>query len=76
IWRSYAPYDRILLSCFCQSVPPKLFDQLRDGGILVAPVAKDGKQYITQYKKFGNQIICKTLDECVFVPLLDGTEQR
>lgn len=75
-WRSYAPYDRIILSCFCQSVPPKLFDQLRDGGILVAPVAKDGKQYITQYKKIGNQIICKTLDECVFVPLLDGTQAR
>ena len=75
-WRSYAPYDRIILSCFCQSVPQKLFDQLRDGGILVAPVAKDGKQYITRYKKSGDQISSQTLDECVFVPLLDGTQLR
>ena len=75
-WRSYAPYDRIILSCFCQSVPDRLFSQLKDDGILVAPVAKDNKQYITQYKKSNGQIISQILDECVFVPLLDGTEQR
>ncbi len=75
-WRSYAPYDRIILSCFCKSVPDRLFSQLKDDGILVAPVEKDGKQYITQYKKSNNQISSKIIDECVFVPLLDGTEQR
>lgn len=73
-WSSYAPYDRILLSCACDEVPSKLFNQLKDGGILVAPVEKDAKQYITQYKKSNGEITSKILDECVFVPLLDGKE--
>lgn len=75
-WRSYAPYDRIILSCFCNEIPSRLFEQLKDGGILVAPVAKDGKQYITQYKKSNDEITATILDECVFVPLQTGTTAR
>ena len=61
-WRSYAPYDRIILSCFCQSVPDRLFDQLKDDGILVAPVAKDNKQY---------NIYINIFDECPDIEICD-----
>ena len=39
-------------------------------------IANIDKIIPTQYKKSNGQIISKILDECVFVPLLDGTEQR
>ncbi|KEA45318.1 protein-L-isoaspartate O-methyltransferase [Campylobacter mucosalis] len=73
-WIKYAPYERIMLSCACKVVPDRLFDQLKEGGILVAPVEKDGKQYICKYTKIDNSITEYVLDQCYFVPLLDGTQ--
>ena len=74
-WKSYAPYDRILLSAAARQVPQMLFNQLKNGGILVAPIKKDGKQFIVKFKKDAcGEITQKTLEECLFVPLLDGIE--
>ena len=74
-WKSYAPYDRILLSAAAEQIPQALFNQLKNGGILVAPVKKDGGQFIVKFKKDANgEITQKTLDECLFVPLLSGRE--
>ena len=74
-WKSYAPYDRILLSAAAQQVSQTLFNQLKNGGILVAPIKKDGKQFIVKFKKDASgEITQKTLDECLFVPLLSGRE--
>jgi len=71
-WREYAPYDRILFSASTPEVPKKLFEQLRDGGILVAPIQKGNKQVITRFIKNGNIIKKEELDECLFVPIKDG----
>ena len=71
-WAAYAPYDRILFSATAKEVPQKLFEQLADGGILVAPIEKGDKQVITRFIKEGDRIIEEELDECDFVPVLDG----
>ena len=71
-WREFAPYDRILLSASIKKVPQKLFEQLKDGGLLVAPIEKDDKQIITRFHKNQNQITKEELDDCLFVPVLDG----
>ena len=74
-WKSYAPYDRILLSAAAEQIPQALFNQLKNGGILVAPVKKGGGQFIVKFKKDASgEITQKTLDECLFVPLLSGRE--
>lgn len=74
-WIQYAPYDRILFSATAKSIPPKLFEQLRDGGILVAPVQKGNKQVITRYTKIGSRIEQEELEACDFVPILDGVQK-
>jgi len=74
-WIQYAPYDRILFSATAQSIPPKLFEQLADGGILVAPIKKGNKQVITRFIKDGSRIIEEELEECDFVPILDGVQK-
>ena len=74
-WAQYAPYDRILFSATAKKIPQKLFEQLADGGILVAPVQKGSKQIITRYKKVGTHIEEKELEECDFVPVLDGIQK-
>ena len=74
-WKSYAPYDRILLSAAAEQIPQMLFNQLKNGGILVAPIKKDDKQFIVKFTKDSRgEITQKALDECLFVPLLSGRE--
>jgi protein-L-isoaspartate(D-aspartate) O-methyltransferase len=41
-WREYAPYDRILFSATAKKIPKILFEQLADGGILLAPIEQNG----------------------------------
>jgi len=74
-WVQYAPYDRILFSATAKDIPQKLFEQLSDGGILVAPMQKGSKQIITKFKKNGNRITKTELEECDFVPILDGVQK-
>nr|WP_321267275.1 protein-L-isoaspartate(D-aspartate) O-methyltransferase [uncultured Sulfurimonas sp.] len=74
-WVQYAPYDRILFSASAKKIPQKLFDQLADGGILVAPIEVANKQVITSYKKNGSNIQATELEACDFVPVLDGVQK-
>jgi len=74
-WAQYAPYDRILFSATAKSIPQKLFDQLRDGGILVAPMQIGSKQIITRFKKTGSSLQKEELEECDFVPILNGIQK-
>lgn len=74
-WIGYAPYDRILFSASVNKVPDKIFDQLSDNGILIAPIQKDNKQIVIRFQKCGNKIIEDKIEECDFVPVLDGTQK-
>ncbi len=74
-WIQYAPYDRILFSATAKEIPAKLFEQLSDGGVLVAPMQKGSKQVIMRFKKNGSSIKSEELEECDFVPVLDGVQK-
>ncbi len=74
-WPSYAPYDRILFSATAKEIPKKLFDQLADEGILIAPLQKGERQVITRFIKDGSRIIEEELEDCDFVPVLDGVQR-
>ena len=74
-WIQYAPYDRILFSATAKEIPQKLFEQLADGGVLVAPMQKGNKQIIIRYRKRGNSLEEEELEECDFVPVLDGVQK-
>ena len=74
-WKSYAPFDRILISAATDKVGQNLFNQLKNGGILVAPIKKHEKQFIVKFKKDESGNISESVfDECLFVPLLSGRE--
>jgi len=74
-WLQYAPYDRILFSATAKEIPLKLFEQLADGGILVAPMQVGSKQVITRFKKLGSSFEKEELEECDFVPILNGIQK-
>ena len=71
-WIQYAPYDRIIFSASIKQIPKKLFDQLSNDGIIIAPIEKGSKQVITKFEKHGLQVKVTELEECDFVPVLDG----
>ncbi|WP_024954512.1 protein-L-isoaspartate(D-aspartate) O-methyltransferase [Sulfurospirillum arcachonense] len=71
-WKEYAPYDRILFSASIPKIPENIFEQLADGGILVAPIEKGHKQIITRFTKENGTIKSEELDDCLFVPVKDG----
>jgi len=74
-WKEYAPYERILFSATANEVPRVLFDQLAEGGILLAPVDEGGLQIITRYYKREGRITSEAIEPCLFVPVLDGTQR-
>ena len=75
-WKEYAPYERILFSATAKEVPKILFEQLAEGGILVAPVQEGPMEIITRYYKRNGRISSEAIETCRFVPVLDGTEKQ
>jgi len=67
-----APFDRIILSAAIREIPKKLLEQLKDDGILVAPIGPRFEQKITVFQKKGNEIIKKTeIPGFIFVPFVE-----
>ncbi len=68
----YAPFDKVLVSAAAKETPPKLLEQLKDGGRLIIPI---GGQYQPQdivliEKQNKNKFKEKRFPGFVFVPLL------
>jgi protein-L-isoaspartate(D-aspartate) O-methyltransferase len=75
-WKEYAPYDRILFSATAKKIPNHIFDQLKEGGILIAPIEKSSTEHIiTKFHKNNGEITEIQLDKVRFVPILDGTQK-
>lgn len=70
-WPEHAPFQRILLTSAPEEVPKTLFDQLGEGGILLAPVGKvRGEQKLIKYRKQNAQIDYEELKAVRFVPMV------
>jgi protein-L-isoaspartate(D-aspartate) O-methyltransferase len=60
-WPEQAPFDLILMTAAADSVPPALMEQLKLGGILVAPIGA-----ATQHDPFGaGEIFCQLLTKMI-----------
>lgn len=71
---SYAPYDRILVTCGAPFLPEELLNQLKVGGILVIPIGEGDSQIMTRYIKVSNEETTKdTYGDFSFVPMLEKT---
>jgi protein-L-isoaspartate(D-aspartate) O-methyltransferase len=79
-WEEAAPFDKIIVTCGIDHIPPPLLQQLKPSGIMVIPVGPPGAQHILKVVKrigadgafsvarsdiFGGKII-------PFVPLTGG----
>ena len=64
-----APYDKIIVTAACPKIPEALIEQLKDNGIIVAPVGPLYGQVMVKARKIKNQLITEKLGDFMFVPL-------
>jgi protein-L-isoaspartate(D-aspartate) O-methyltransferase len=64
-WEEAAPFDKIIVTCGIDHIPPPLLQQLKTGGIMVIPVGPPGAQRILKVLKepvAGDQVAVKRSD--------------
>lgn len=69
-WRPNAPYGGILVAAAGPDVPPPLVEQLADGGRLVMPVERDGRQALVRVTRRAGETTQEHLGDAQFVPLI------
>ncbi len=54
-WEKFAPFDRIIVTCSIDHLPPPLIRQLSADGIMIVPLGPPGRQFIMEMKKIINE---------------------
>ncbi|MBW2984156.1 protein-L-isoaspartate(D-aspartate) O-methyltransferase [Candidatus Woesearchaeota archaeon] len=68
-YEKWAPYDKIIVTAACPRIPPPLIEQLKNNGIIIAPVGSAfGQTMIKGVKKEG-VLQTESLGSFMFVPL-------
>jgi len=72
-WPEQTDFDRVMVTAAAAALPEALLKQLKDGGILVAPIGTErGDQVLMRYRRHGAEWSEEALGEVRFVPLLPG----
>lgn len=73
-WPSFAPFDKIIITCGAPYIPEDLVNQLKNGGRMVIPLG-DGKvqEMILLSKNEAGEISQKSFGKFSFVPMLKET---
>jgi protein-L-isoaspartate(D-aspartate) O-methyltransferase len=50
-WEEAAPFDKIIVTCGIDHIPPSLLQQLKVGGVMVIPVGPPGAQHVLKVTK-------------------------
>jgi protein-L-isoaspartate(D-aspartate) O-methyltransferase len=75
-WPEHAPFDKIIVTCSPEHVPPALVEQLREGGRMVIPVGERYQQNLTLLKKVNGKMEFEALHPTLFVPMTGRAEER
>ncbi len=65
-----APFDRVLVTAAAPEVPPPLFDQLAEDGIMIIPIGGRWEQELVRVRKEKGRAKKEFIGGCRFVPLV------
>ena len=71
-WPEQAPFDGIIVTATCGTVPNLLIDQLKVGANLIAPIVPKSSQILYRINKTENSYNQEALCAVSFVPMLEG----
>ena len=75
-WPEHAPFDKIIVTCSPEKVPPALVEQLKEGGRIVIPVGQRYQQTLYLLKKIDGNMEGEKLLPTLFVPMTGAAEAR
>jgi protein-L-isoaspartate(D-aspartate) O-methyltransferase len=73
-WPEHAPFDKIIVTCSPEQVPPALVDQLREGGRMIVPVGQRYQQMLYLFEKRDGKLNRIALLPTLFVPMTGKAE--
>lgn len=74
-WEEHAPFDAIIVTAAPEEIPPRLVEQLKEGGKMVIPVGPSADQHLKLIEKKKNgKITTKELLPVRFVPFTRRNE--
>jgi protein-L-isoaspartate(D-aspartate) O-methyltransferase len=65
-----APFDAVAVHATAPEEPLSLLAQLADGGRMVVPIASDGADLLTVFRRLGDRTTSEVVAPCRFVPLV------
>lgn len=71
-WPEGAPFDRVILTCAPPEIPATLLNQLKTGGIMVAPEGRDREQSLVVIRRTEEGFERRELLPVRFVPFVEG----
>ncbi len=71
-WPEEAPFDGIIVTATCATIPNLLIDQLKVGANLIAPIGPKSSQILYRINKTENSYNQEALCAVSFVPMLEG----
>lgn len=72
-WSAHAPYDAIVVTAAPEEIPPRLLEQLAEGGRMVIPVGAQGSvQHLLMVRREHGVLTEQILEDVAFVPLIRG----
>ena len=75
-WAEEAPFDAIMITAAAPKIPPPLWNQLSEGGVLIMPLGNKGHtQQLIRARKIGGRQVIQKHSAVIFVPLTGGTQQ-
>jgi len=74
-WPEHAPFDKIIVTCSPDRVPPALVAQLKEGGRMVIPVGERYEQALYLLTKTDGQMVAEALRPTLFVPMTGQAEE-
>jgi protein-L-isoaspartate(D-aspartate) O-methyltransferase len=73
-WPEAAPFDKIIVTCSPEKIPPPLVEQLREGGRMIIPVGERYQQNLFRITKRDGQLQRQPLQATLFVPMTGAAE--
>ena len=73
---SFAPFDKIIITCGAPFIPEKLLEQLKPNGILVVPLGEEVQTMTTIRKKSETDFIREEHGQFRFVPMLENKSDK
>jgi len=73
-WPEHAPFDRIIVTAAPEEVPQPLLDQLKDGGLLIAPIGHLNQELVV-FEKEKSKIKHRSTIPVRFVPMTGKAQE-